>query len=254
MPEKKLATGDQPILLEGTKLIPIYIMGKKYDVPESVTIMKALEYAGYQLIRGSGCRGGVCGACATVYRKKDDYKLYTGLACQTVVEPEMYLTQIPFYPAFRSIHNLELLKPEVDEIVKLYPEILKCMGCNTCTKECPQELEVMEFISAALRGDFEKVAELSFHCIMCGICTSRCPAQISQYNIAILIRRLYGKNLMPESSKLERMVEEIKVGKYDRLLDELALKTMDEITELYKKREIEPQISEDWKAKDIQYL
>ena len=77
-------------------------MGKKYEVPDTLTIMKALEYAGYQYIRGCGCRGGVCGACATVYRKAGDYKIYTGLACQTVVEPEMYLAQIPFYPANRA--------------------------------------------------------------------------------------------------------------------------------------------------------
>ncbi|HHW44197.1 MAG TPA: 4Fe-4S ferredoxin, partial [Desulfotomaculum sp.] len=27
-------------------LIPVYIMGKRYDVPEGLTIMKALEWAG----------------------------------------------------------------------------------------------------------------------------------------------------------------------------------------------------------------
>ena len=40
------------------KLIPIYIMGKRYEVPDGLTIMKAMEYAGYILIRGCGCRGG----------------------------------------------------------------------------------------------------------------------------------------------------------------------------------------------------
>ena len=92
MPDEATAAVD-------VKMIPIFVMGKKYDVPDSLTIMKAMEYAGYQYIRGCGCRGGVCGACSTVYRKPGDYKIYTGLACQTVVEPGMYLTQIPFYPA-----------------------------------------------------------------------------------------------------------------------------------------------------------
>ena len=32
--------------IEDTK-IPIYIMGKRYDVPPSLTIMKAMEWAGY---------------------------------------------------------------------------------------------------------------------------------------------------------------------------------------------------------------
>ncbi|NQT05294.1 MAG: 2Fe-2S iron-sulfur cluster binding domain-containing protein, partial [Dehalococcoidia bacterium] len=87
---------------EKAKLIPVYVMGKRYMVPETLTIMKALEYAGYRFIRGCGCRGGICGACATVYRKPGDYHIRVGLACQTVVEPDMYLTQIPFYPANRA--------------------------------------------------------------------------------------------------------------------------------------------------------
>ena len=44
----------------GASTVPIYIMGKQYQVPATLTIMKALEHAGYQYIRGCGCRGGVC--------------------------------------------------------------------------------------------------------------------------------------------------------------------------------------------------
>ena len=56
-------------------LIPVNVMGKRYEVPRGLTIMKALEYAGYRLTRGCGCRGGVCGACATIYRKKGEFRL-----------------------------------------------------------------------------------------------------------------------------------------------------------------------------------
>ena len=63
------------------KLVPIFIMGKKYDVPASLTIQKAFEYAGYQLVRGCGCRGGICGACGTVYRFPGSYRIEVGLAC-----------------------------------------------------------------------------------------------------------------------------------------------------------------------------
>src|SRR5512142_716878 len=97
---------DQP------EMIPIFIMGKRYQVPPSLTIMKAMEYAGYTLIRGVGCRGGFCGACGTVYRIKDDPKLYFGLACQTIARPEMYLVQIPFFPARRAEYDITRLKPE----------------------------------------------------------------------------------------------------------------------------------------------
>ncbi len=54
-----------------TDLITIYVMGEAYQVPKDLTIMKAMEYAGFRFIRGCGCRGGFCGACGTVFRKKD---------------------------------------------------------------------------------------------------------------------------------------------------------------------------------------
>ena len=62
------------------KMIPIYITGKKYLVPNGLTIMKAMEYAGYRYIRGCGCRGGFCGGCGTVYRFKNDYKLQSAIS------------------------------------------------------------------------------------------------------------------------------------------------------------------------------
>ena len=46
------------------QMVNVFVMGKKYEVPASLTIMKALEYAGYKLVRGCGCRNGFCGACA----------------------------------------------------------------------------------------------------------------------------------------------------------------------------------------------
>ena len=62
---RKMATGDRAILPEGAKTILIYVMGKKYEVPETLTIMKAMEFVGFKFIRGAGCRGGICGACPT---------------------------------------------------------------------------------------------------------------------------------------------------------------------------------------------
>ncbi len=72
-------------------LIPIYYLGKKYLVPDGLTIMGAVEYSGFRLIRGCGCRGGFCGACATVYRVPGERQIRVGLACQTQIVPEMPL-------------------------------------------------------------------------------------------------------------------------------------------------------------------
>jgi len=227
-------------MVKEAKKIKIYVMGKEYAVPASLTIMKALEYAGYKFIRGCGCRGGVCGACATVYRLPESYKINVGLACQTIIEPNMYLAQIPFYPANRISYDIKKIKPVVDEILKRYPEIARCLCCNTCRKACPQELEVMEYIQAALRGDIEKTAKLSFECIMCGLCVSRCPAEIVHYNVGVLCRRLFAKYLVPKAADLERRVKEIDQGKFDKELAEYTKKSIAELKKLYGKRDIEP--------------
>ena len=42
------------------EMVNIYVYGKKYSVPGDLTIMTAMEYAGYQLKRGCGCRHGFC--------------------------------------------------------------------------------------------------------------------------------------------------------------------------------------------------
>jgi succinate dehydrogenase/fumarate reductase-like Fe-S protein len=225
---------------EQAQMIPIYIMGKRYDVPASLTIMKAMEWAGYSLVRGVGCRGGFCGACGTVYRIKDDPKLYFGLACQTVVRSEMYLAQIPFFPVKRASYDITRLKPEAATLFRLYPETLRCLGCGTCTKACPQELDVKGYMAAAMRGDIAAVANLSFDCIMCGLCSARCPAEEPQYNIAILSRRLYGRYLAARSKHLENRVSAIQAGEYDAELNHMKAMSLSELKQLYKERDIEP--------------
>lgn len=222
------------------ELIPIYIMGKRYEVPSVLTIMKAMEYAGYKLIRGVGCRGGFCGACATVYRLPDDYRLQVGLACQTVVQPGMYLAQIPFFPAQRAQYVIYDLEPAFSTLAQLYPELLRCLSCGTCSKVCPQDIDVKQYMAEAMRGDIAAVADRSFDCIMCGLCSARCPAEEAQYNIAILCRRLYGKYLAPRSKHLEERVREIQEGKFDAEVDGLKHTSDSELRKLYNEREIEP--------------
>ena len=235
------------------KLIPIYIMGKKYDVPDSLTIMKAMEYAGYQYVRGAGCRGGVCGACGTVYRIAGDYHIRVGLACQTVVQPNMFLTQIPFYPANRAEFVWEDLKGEAEEVHAAYPELFRCLACNACSKVCPMDIPVMDYIAAIKRGDLEKAAEISFDCIQCGLCATRCMGEMAQYHIAQMVRRIRGKFLVVPSEHCDKQVEAIKSGYYDNFMKEvMALGTVDpfddstktadieKLTKLYKERQGEP--------------
>lgn len=221
-------------------MVDIYIMGKHYQVPEGMTILTALEYCGYRLIRGCGCRAGFCGACATVFKVKDDPQLKFDLACQKTIEPEMYLTQIPFFPATKALYELDELEATYEQIFKLYPDIVKCFGCNTCTKTCPQELEVMWFMSDALRGDIKEVANKSFDCVMCGLCAARCPQGLVPYNIALLCRRVYGRHMAPRSKHLDDRIDEIDKGTFDAEVAKLKKMGQDELRRRYETRDIEP--------------
>ncbi len=219
--------------------VNVYFFGKKYEVPSSLTIMKAMEYAGYRLVRGCGCRNGFCGACATIYRIKGQQELKTCLACQQQVEEGMYVATLPFFPLVKQVYDIEKIKPTEQIMMQLYPEIYSCIGCNACTKSCTQGLNVMQYIAYAQRGEFKKCAEESFDCVMCGVCSSRCPAGISHPQVAELARRLYGKYVAPECEHLNKRVAEINNGDFVKLMEDIMAKPIDEMKELYNHRDIE---------------
>ena len=220
-------------------MVNVYFFGKKYSVPAELTIMTAMEYAGYTLKRGCGCRHGFCGACATIYRIKGQNELKTCLACQTKVEEGMYVASIPFFPTDKRLYNIEDLQPNQQVMMELYPEIYSCIGCNACTKACTQQLNTMQYIAYAQRGEYEKCAEESFDCVMCGVCSSRCPAGISHPQVALLARRLTGKYLKPEAKHLTKRVEEIAEGDFDEAMKEIMSKSVDELKDMYNNRVIE---------------
>ena len=222
-----------------SNMVNVYFYGKKYSVPGDLTIMTAMEYAGYTLKRGCGCRHGFCGACATIYRIKGDRELKACLACETKVQDNMYVATLPFFPLVKQVFDIEKIPASQAVMMQLYPEIYACIGCNACTKSCTQSLNVMQYIAYAQRGDFEKCAEESFDCVMCGICSSRCPAEISHPQVAMLARRLNGKYLAPHCDHLEERVEEIRRGDLEELIQSIMNKPLEEIKELYNNRDIE---------------
>ena len=224
---------------EMENMVKIYIYGKEYSVPSNLTIMTAMEYAGYTLVRGCGCRNGFCGACATIYRIKGQKDLKTCLACQTQVEDGMYIATLPFFPLVKQPYDIEKVTPNQMIMMQLYPEIYACVGCNACTKSCTQELNVMQYIAYAQRGDFEKCAEESFDCVMCGVCSSRCPAGISHPQVAMLARRINGKYIAPDCEHLENRVKEIHDGNFEEFMKELMSLPVDEMKQRYNNREFE---------------
>ncbi len=219
--------------------VTIYLFGKQFQAPDNLTIIKAIEYCGYELTRGVGCRHGFCGACATIYRIKGERELHYCLACETKIQDQMYIATMPFFPLEKQVYDIEKVKPEQALIMQLYPEVYACVGCNACTKACPQGLNTMQYIAYAQRGDFKACADESFDCVMCGCCSSRCPAGISHPQVAMLARRMNGKYIAKDAKHLVDRVNEIHNG--DLLGDVTALmeKTPEEIQALYNAREIE---------------
>ncbi len=222
-----------------TRMVTVSIMGKPARVPDDATIMRAIEYSGQQIIRGAGCREGFCGACGTIYRLPGDYRIHTGLACTTLVQDGMALSQIPSVPLEKAVYDLEKLSPDVDTIKQLYPVVFRCVACATCTKACPQGLEVMDYIQSAMRGDITELMELSYECVCCGLCALRCPAEIVQHEVGILGKRLYGRYLRKQSKELDIRIQQLKEGKYDGEYAELMSLDRDALSQRYYARDTE---------------
>jgi len=235
---------------QGKKSIYIYIYGNRYEVPGGLTIQKAMEFVGYRFIRSCGCRGGICGACLTEYRTPGNYRLKVALACQELTEPGMQITQSPFVPMNRAQYELEELKGQPGILGKIYPEIYRCLQCNMCTRVCPMEIQVMEYMAMAIQGDIEKVALLSFQCIMCGACAAKCPAEISQPNVALLARRLYGRHILTLPESLYQRIIEIERGRYQKVLERLTQMDVEKLMKFYVLRDQEPQESSQWIPKN----
>jgi len=222
--------------------VDIFVMGKKYHVPSELTVQRAMEYAGFQIIRGCGCRGGVCGACVMVYRTPESFEIKTALACVTLVQDGMMILSIPYFPCRKATYTLEELTPTAETVLNLYPEIARCMGCNTCTAMCPQEVPVMDVVTAALGGDIEKAAQLSSECVMCGLCAARCPGELSPHYIALLCRRCYGRHMIPPYRHVIDRLEQLDRGECEEEMDKLLKLTPEELRQEYRKAQADKRL------------
>ena len=219
--------------------VNVYFDGKGYQVPSDLTIMTAMEYAGFELVRGCGCRHGFCGACGTIYRITGHNAVHFVLACQTQVQEGMYVANLPFFPLNRKNYRIEELTPDPQVIMSLFPEIFACVACNSCTKSCSRGLNVMQYIAYAKRNDLAKCAHESFDCVGCCICSARCPANISHPLVGLLARRLTGKYIQPVSEHNRQRVEDIAAGQLDQAMDKIMSTPQDELKKLYNNRDIE---------------
>ena len=197
------------------RMVSVEIAGKTYQVPEGITVIKALWYTGQEVIRGAGCLGGFCGACATYYRTKDDPKVRTCLACSTAVEDGMSFTMVPPFPARKATYQMADLKDPKQDLFTLYPEAPLCRNCNACTEACPQSIDVREGVWRAVFGDFKAVSEMFMDCVMCGLCVPVCIADIAPNLVALYASRAQGVFFTEKPERLHHRIEEIEHGRYD---------------------------------------
>ncbi len=204
------------------QMVTVEIEGKPFQVPAGITLMKALWYSGQEVIRGAGCLGGFCGACATYYRTKDDPKVKTCLACSMAVEDGMSFSFMPAFPARKAIYDIQKLKDPKQDLFELYPEAPLCRNCNACTEACPQTIDVREGVWKAVFGDFQAVSEMFMDCVMCGMCAPVCIADISPSLVALYSSRAQGAHFTEKPKGLDKRIKEIADGEYqedwDRVL------------------------------------
>jgi ferredoxin len=205
-----------PIEVDEKKLITVEIMGKTYNVPEGLTMLQAMWYTGHEVVRGAGCLGGVCGACATTYRTKDDVRLKTCLGCQTKVEDGIsFFLAFPYYPNRKVPYHLEDVQDPKQDLFRFYPETSLCRNCDACTEACPQGINVRDGVWRAVFGEFEKVSEMFMDCVMCGHCIPVCIADIAPNHVAVYASRAQGVFYTKLPENLNRRLEEIEAGAFD---------------------------------------
>lgn len=204
------------------RLVTIEVMGKTHRVPEGVTVIQALWHTGHEVIRGIGCLGGTCGACAMVYRMPGEYQLLNGLGCQTTVRDGMWFSMMSDYPAAQAHYRIGELTNAKEQLFELYPESARCVNCNACNRVCPQGIDVRSSIWYAVFGDFQKVADLTMSCNMCGLCITRCVADMPPNLIGLYARRAQGALYAHAADELAARVAEIAEGRFREDLDGVA--------------------------------
>jgi len=205
-----------PALLDSIEKVTVEIMGKRYAVPHGITLVQALWYTGHEITRGVGCLGGVCGACATLYRTKDTYELKSGLACQLIVEEGIsFSLSTTSFPVQKPIYHVDKLTDPKQELFKHFPEVALCRNCNACTEACPQGIDVRTGIWKSAFGDFQAAADLFLPCVMCNLCVPVCIADISSNQVGVYVRRTQGAHFTPHPPQLTIRIAEIKAGKFN---------------------------------------
>jgi len=195
--------------------VSIEFMGKTYQVSNDTTLLGALLETGWDCVRGLGCLGGCCGACATLYRLPGEAHVRTGLACRIPVQDGISFSLVGGFPCPKPLYDLSRIEDPRQALFDLFPEVTGCRKCGSCVQACPQGIDVMRGMWCAVFGDFAAVADLFQSCVQCGLCARVCGAALRPFLVAVYARRTQGALLTDRPSALLARVGQIEAGVYE---------------------------------------
>lgn len=200
---------------DSCETVAIEFMGKTYRVSRNTTLLGALLEIGWDSVRGKGCLGGCCGACAALYRLPDESHVRTGLACQTPVQDGISFSLVGQFPAPKPEYRLSEITDPKQALFDLFPEVAGCRSCRSCIEACPQGIDVMRGVWHAVFGNFGAAADLFLGCVQCGLCTRVCAVGIRPFLVGVYARRVQGALLTEGSPELAARICQIEEGAFE---------------------------------------
>lgn len=86
-------------------------------------------------------------------------------------------------------------REKFNKLVKLEPDVLKCMACGSCTASCSAGKFVKTSLRSAIlalqNGKEDETLQLLQGCMLCGKCTMVCPRAINTRHLIISICKIY---------------------------------------------------------------
>ena len=86
-------------------------------------------------------------------------------------------------------------KEKFASLVKLEPDVVKCMACGSCTASCTAgkftRTSVRSAILALQNGQEKEALDMLKGCLLCGKCSMVCPRAINTRHLLISICKIY---------------------------------------------------------------
>ncbi|MCR5709579.1 MAG: 4Fe-4S dicluster domain-containing protein [Bacteroidales bacterium] len=92
-----------------------------------------------------------------------------------------------------KIENVK--NPLFGELVRLEPDVVKCIACGSCTASCSAgaftEMSLRRVILSLQRGREKETLPMLRHCMLCGKCLLVCPRGINTRHLILSIGKVY---------------------------------------------------------------